>query len=111
MTTDSNGLVMLHLGLGSFHRAHQALYLQRLIDTGDTRWSLAGGNLRADMADVITALQRQRGEYTLETVSPAGERRYERIKSIRKVVSYEPALAELIAIGSLASTRITSSVA
>lgn len=108
MTTDSNGLVMLHLGLGSFHRAHQALYLQRLIDTGDTRWSLAGGNLRADMADVITALQRQGGEYTLETVSPAGERRYERIKSIRKVVSYEPALAELIAIGSLASTRIIS---
>ncbi|HEY2256203.1 MAG TPA: hypothetical protein VGI11_11235, partial [Variovorax sp.] len=29
--------VELHLGLGSFHRAHQAVYLQQLIETGDTR--------------------------------------------------------------------------
>ncbi len=27
-------LVMLHLGLGFFHRAHQALYLHRLIEIG-----------------------------------------------------------------------------
>ena len=107
-THSGDGLVMLHLGLGSFHRAHQALYLQRLHDAGDTSWSLAGGNLRLDMADVITSLQNQGGEYTLETVSPAGERRYERIKSIRKVVSYEPKLAELIAIGSSPATRIIS---
>ncbi|HYS14986.1 MAG TPA: mannitol dehydrogenase family protein, partial [Burkholderiaceae bacterium] len=47
---------MLHLGLGSFHRAHQAVYLQDLIDSGDTSWVLAGGNTRPDMADVIAAL-------------------------------------------------------
>ncbi|MEO6022497.1 MAG: D-arabinitol 4-dehydrogenase [Burkholderiales bacterium] len=99
---------MLHLGLGSFHRAHQALYLQRIHDTGDTSWSLAGGNLRADMADVVAALQRQGGEYTLETVSPAGEYRYERIKSIRNVISYEPTLAKLIFVASSPSNRIIS---
>ena len=49
---------MLHLGLGSFHRAHQAVYLQRLIERGDARWSLAGGNLRPDMAETMAALQR-----------------------------------------------------
>ena len=99
---------MLHLGLGSFHRAHQAFYLQRLIDIGDTTWTLAGGNLRPDMAEVITALQNQNGAYTLETVSPAGERRYEHIRAIRSVISYEPSLAGLIAIGAKANTRIIS---
>ena len=64
--------VILHLGLGSFHRAHQAVYLQRLIDQGDSSWVLAGGNLRPDMTETIAALQKQGGVYTLETVSPAG---------------------------------------
>jgi D-arabinitol 4-dehydrogenase len=101
-------LVMLHLGLGSFHRAHQAVYLQRLIDSGDARWCLVGGNIRADMSDTVAALIRQRGEYTLETVSPSGERDYERIRSIRRVVAYTPDLAELIDVGASPSTRIIS---
>jgi Mannitol dehydrogenase Rossmann domain len=69
---------VLHLGLGSFHRAHQAVYLQRLIDAGDTRWSISGANIRPDMAEVVEALRAQGGRYTLETVSPAGEYRYAR---------------------------------
>jgi D-arabinitol 4-dehydrogenase len=101
-------LVMLHLGLGSFHRAHQAVYLQRLIDSGDTRWCLVGGNIRADMSDTVAALIRQRGEYTLETVAPNGERDYERIRSICRVVAYTPDLAELIDVGASPSTRIIS---
>jgi len=101
-------LVILHLGLGSFHRAHQAVYLHRLIEQGDTGWVLAGGNLRPDMADTIAALQRQGGAYTLETVSPAGERHYERIASIRHIIPYEPSLAGLIAVGADSNTRIIS---
>ena len=66
---------MLHLGLGSFHRAHQAVYQQALHDAGDTRWALAGGNLRPDMAETLAALQLSDGAYTLETISPAGEHR------------------------------------
>ena len=109
MTAPSiNGLVMLHLGLGAFHRAHQAVYLQRLIDARDTRWSLAGGNLRPDMAETIDALIRQRGAYTLETVSPAGERRYEHITSIKTVVPYTSDLAGLVALSASPSTRIVS---
>src|SRR5262249_49459535 len=100
--------VMLHLGLGSFHRAHQAVYLQRLIDAGDTSWSLAGGNIRPDMAQTLDALHAQGGAYTLETVTPAGERRYERITAIRTVVPYAADLAELVAIGADRATRIVS---
>lgn len=108
MTLNTDGLTMLHLGLGSFHRAHQAIYLQNLIDSGETHWSLAGGNLRPDMAETIAALQQQDGQYTLETVTPAGERRYQRISSIRRVISYEPSLAGLITLGAAADTRIIS---
>jgi D-arabinitol 4-dehydrogenase len=100
--------VILHLGLGSFHRAHQAVYLQALIDTGDTRWSLVGANLRPDMAEVETALRAQNGRYTLETVSPAGALRYQRIESIREVLPYDPTLAAVIARGADPRTRVIS---
>ena len=100
--------VMLHLGLGSFHRAHQAVYLDELIRTGDDAWSLAGGNIRPDMAETIAALIEQGGAYTLETISPAGEHRYQRIASIRQVIPYQPDLAGLIEQGARAETKIIS---
>ncbi|HEV7915071.1 MAG TPA: mannitol dehydrogenase family protein, partial [Albitalea sp.] len=100
--------LMLHLGLGSFHRAHQAVYLQRLIDAGDESWGLAGGNIRPDMAETIAALQAQGGAYTLETVSPSGERRYDRITAIRQVLPYEPDLAGVVRLGADPATRIVS---
>ena len=99
---------ILHLGLGSFHRAHQAVYLQNLHDLGDTSWTLAGGNLRSDMAETISALQAQGGAYTLETISPQGEHLYQRISSIRRVIGYTPDLAELIAVGADPATKIIS---
>jgi len=100
--------VMLHLGLGSFHRAHQAVYLNALIQSGDTTWTLAGGNTRPDMLDTVAALIAQGGAYTLETISPAGEHRYERITAIRQVIPYRPDLAGLIDQGSRPDTRIIS---
>jgi len=106
MTQDT--LTILHLGLGSFHRAHQAMYLNRLIERGDSGWQLAGGNLRPDMADTLAALERQHGEYTLETVTPAGERSYERIRSIHRIVPWDAELKGLVALGAEPSTRILS---
>jgi D-arabinitol 4-dehydrogenase len=99
---------ILHLGLGSFHRAHQALYIHQLRQLGDTRWAIAGGNLRPDMLDTMAALQAQGGAYTLETVTPQGERSYTRIESIQKVIPYQDDLAPLIAVGADADTRIIS---
>lgn len=99
---------VLHLGLGSFHRAHQAVYLHRLREAGDRSWSIVAGNIRADMEATAAALAAQHGAYTLETVTPAGERRYERITSIREVVPWEPTLARLVEVGAEASTAIVS---
>ena len=104
----SLALRILHLGLGSFHRAHQAVYLQQLHDLGDTQWWLAGGNLRPDMPETIAALQAQQGEYTLETVTPQGARSYQRIRVIRDVLGYEPHLAPLVRMAADPHTRIIS---
>jgi D-arabinitol 4-dehydrogenase len=108
MTKQTKPFVMLHLGLGSFHRAHQALYMHQLNQRGDSGWQLAGGNIRADMADTMTALAAQGGEYTLETITPTAIHEYTRVTSIKQVISYEPSLAGLIAVASDAATRIIS---
>jgi D-arabinitol 4-dehydrogenase len=99
---------ILHLGLGSFHRAHQAVYMHHLMRAGDRRWICAAANLRADGADVIAALQRQQGAYTLETVSPQGEHVLQRIESITEVIAFDPALRLVLERGADPSTRIVS---
>jgi D-arabinitol 4-dehydrogenase len=106
-TPEHEQRLILHLGLGSFHRAHQAVYLQNLIDAGDDRWRLAGGNLRPDMIETIDALIAQNGRYTLETVSPAGERHYQEIGSITRVLRHTD-LPGLIEIAADPRTRIIS---
>ena len=99
---------ILHLGLGSFHRAHQALYLHELRASGDERWSITGGSLRDDLAPTLDALALQGGRYTLETVSPQGERRYQWVESIGEVVRFDPTCSRLIEVGSDPGTAIVS---
>ncbi|MFL6695463.1 MAG: D-arabinitol 4-dehydrogenase [Ramlibacter sp.] len=100
--------MQLHIGLGSFHRAHQAACLHRLRESGDRSWSIAAGNARDDMAGTVAELAAQGGAYTLETVTPAGERAYERITSITRVIPFTPDQAGLVAAGADPDTRIIS---
>ncbi|MGK5677717.1 mannitol dehydrogenase family protein [Actinoplanes sp. URMC 104] len=45
---------VVHLGVGGFHRAHQAVYLDDLARTGDTGWGVVGVGLRsARMRDAL----------------------------------------------------------
>jgi mannitol 2-dehydrogenase len=40
---------ILHIGVGNFHRAHQAVYLDELFERGHDRdWALVGAGVRAD---------------------------------------------------------------
>lgn len=99
---------ILHLGIGAFHRAHQAWYLNRLIASGDNSWALASTNIRPDMNPLLGALAEQGGQYTLETVTPAGVFSYERITSISKIVPWSPNLDGMLALGRHPDTRIIS---
>ncbi|MDH6199314.1 mannitol 2-dehydrogenase [Mycobacterium frederiksbergense] len=72
-----------HFGVGGFHRAHQAMYLDRLLDQGvAAEWGICGiGVMPADrrMAEVMAA---QDGLYTLLLVHPDGHREARVIGSI-----------------------------
>jgi D-arabinitol 4-dehydrogenase len=110
-TRTSASNVILHLGAGSFHRAHQAWYLHRLAAAkppGEARWSLTVGNIRGDMNATLDALAKQHGVYTLETVTPQGERAYETIRSITRVLPWSPTLAPLVEAGADPACKIIS---
>ncbi|WP_406867518.1 D-arabinitol 4-dehydrogenase [Paraburkholderia fungorum] len=101
--------VILHIGAGSFHRAHQAWYLHRLNEAkvaGEPHWSLTVGNIRSDMNAVLDALAAQNGVYTLETVTPQGERAYETIRSIERVLPWTESLDGLIEAGADPACKI-----
>ncbi len=100
--------VILHLGLGAFHRAHQAAYLQDLAALGDRDWRLVAGNIRGDGGETERALIAQRGRYTLETVSPDGARAWRTIDAIAAVLPFTPDLAAFAATGADPATRIIS---
>ncbi|APR34683.1 D-arabinitol 4-dehydrogenase [Paraburkholderia sp. SOS3] len=107
----ANAHVILHIGAGSFHRAHQAWYLHRLNEArveGEPHWSLSVGNIRSDMNAVMDALAAQNGAYTLETVTPQGERAYEAIHSITRVLPWSANLEALIEAGADPACKIIS---
>ncbi len=61
---------VVHLGIGAFHRAHQAWYLDRLLHQQPGPWGIVGASLkRPDMRD---RLGPQDGLYTLVTRGEAG---------------------------------------
>ena len=83
-TYDRDAVVasVVHLGVGGFHRAHQAMYLDRVLRRGDLRWGICGvGVLPQDVA-MRDALAAQDGLYTLVTAAPDGQRRARVIGSI-----------------------------
>lgn len=51
----------MHLGLGAFHRAHQAVAYDRLCEAGDLRWGVTGVSLRSP--DAAEKLNPQDGLY------------------------------------------------
>jgi fructuronate reductase len=56
---------IVHFGPGAFHRAHQAAYVDRLLDR-DPRWGIAAVSLRS--GGTTDALKRQDGLYTLAVI-------------------------------------------
>ena len=61
---------IVHLGIGAFHRAHQAWYTDRAMDHGDRDWAITGVSLRSP--DVADQLNPQNGLYTVTERSASG---------------------------------------
>ena len=61
---------VVHLGLGAFHRAHQALVFDALLGRGDARWGVLGVAMHNPaLAD---AMRHQDGLYAVQIASSAG---------------------------------------
>lgn len=103
---DGTNKTWLHIGAGSFHRAHQAWYLHRLLLAGEKDWTISLGNIRDDVTPILEKLAAQNCEYTLETVDPHGHREYERITSIRETIPWDADLSALVARGAAPATRV-----
>ncbi|MFD7155490.1 mannitol dehydrogenase family protein [Kribbella sp. NPDC059898] len=68
-----NGIV--HLGVGHFHRSHQAMYVDQLLRQGTALdWGICGGGVRPGDRRVRDALAAQDYLYTLTVKEPDGSR-------------------------------------
>jgi fructuronate reductase len=74
---------IVHLGIGAFHRAHQAVYTDDALAAGDLGWGIVGASLRSP--DTADALNPQDGLYAMAVRSGEGER-VRVIGSVRRVM-------------------------
>ena len=64
---------IVHIGIGNFHRAHEAVYLDRLFNTGrDLDWAIIGAGVKSFDADRRAALQGQDWLTTVVELDPKG---------------------------------------
>lgn len=63
---------VVHLGVGNFHRSHQAVYLDRVLQAGDLSWGICGVGLLAGDEPLARTLRDQDLLYTSLTVDPDG---------------------------------------
>ncbi len=63
---------IVHIGLGAFHRAHQAVFTQRALEAEFGPWGIVAVNLRSP--EPVEALAAQDGLYSITTRSEEGDR-------------------------------------
>ena len=72
-----------HLGVGAFHRAHQAVFTEDAVEAGGGDWGIVGLSLRRP--DAAAALNPQDGLYTLEIRAAEPTRRI--VGALRRVIT------------------------
>ena len=74
---------IVHIGVGGFHRSHQAYYMHQLLEKhGATDWAICGVGLRESDRNMANVLKNQDCLYTLVTQHPNGKVDSEIIGSI-----------------------------
>jgi mannitol 2-dehydrogenase len=64
---------IVHFGFGNFHRAHQAMYIDRLLASGDgLDWGICGVGVLPSDARMRDVMRAQSGLYTLVVKHPDG---------------------------------------
>lgn len=63
---------IVHIGVGAFHRAHQAVYVDDVLAAGDPAWGICGVGVLPQDSAIRDVLAAQDGLYTLLTVDGDG---------------------------------------
>ncbi len=96
---------IVHLGLGAFHRAHQAVYTEgAMAASGETRWGICGVSQRSPA--VVDDLQPQDGLYTVVERSSANDYRV-RAPLRELLFARDPALMQWLAAPSTQVVSLT----
>ncbi len=82
-------LGIVHLGVGNFHRAHQALYINNYLNkSNDLNWGICGINLRKEERENFNFLKKRDGKYILKTISTDGQEEFFEIHSLKKLIDW-----------------------
>lgn len=75
---------ILHIGVGNFHRAHEACYTNELlgIDPTQKMWGISGAMLLPGDERLFRAMKEQKGRYTLTVCGRDGVNHTHEIGSI-----------------------------
>ncbi|CAN5381729.1 mannitol dehydrogenase family protein [soil metagenome] len=78
---------IVHIGVGNFHRAHQAFYTNLLLATpSQQKWGICGIALLPSDEALIQKLRRQNGEYTLTVCGRNGHDEVYRIGALTELI-------------------------
>ena len=76
---------IVHIGVGGFHRSHQAYYIHQLLEKyGATDWAICGVGIREADRKIFDILKKQDFLYTLMVQYPNGEVKSEVIGAIKE---------------------------
>ncbi len=99
---------IVHIGVGNFHRAHMAVYLDDLFAMGEGQdWAILGAGVRSTDAAMRTALAAQDYLSTVIELDPAGKRA-RRVGAMTGFLPVENDNAALIATMAEPAIRIVS---
>ncbi len=102
---ESQGIGIVHFGIGAFHRAHQAWYTDLAMAAGERDWAICGVSLRS--ARVAHQLSPQDGLYTL-TERSGDDARTRLIGAVREVLFAPEQREAVIARIAASECRIVS---
>jgi fructuronate reductase len=102
---ENHGCGIVHIGVGAFHKAHQAVYTDTALALAGGDWRITGVSLRS--AEIAAALNPQDGRYVLLTRSADGDRA-RLIGSIANVLVAPEAPDTVVAAIADAATRIVT---
>ncbi|EGG94109.1 Mannitol-1-phosphate/altronate dehydrogenase [gamma proteobacterium IMCC1989] len=96
---------IVHVGVGAFHRSHQAAYIDELLSIeGQQDWGIVGVNLRSQESPILEQLVEQDHRYVLKTVSSEGAASFREIGSI--LTTYDWSVDQLVAANIVGSEYV-----